>query len=424
MRITRITKLGIPAMERHSSLYKSLNDSCLNSNLTSWTKHVNKRGSVYTIRFDESTAILDPNDLENSDQAKDIIYKPKSRYHIERDSLRMKGFNASHSFAKLVETNDFCDISHSSVIHLSEKVSDAINQDIQPTNHAASKSIANQGFTFCSTAQSQAMSDSHNTIPSAVKQFHASESHIPPLQFDYESIDTILPLVHSEVIESTISSEHLERAESIFPPVYQPPAEQLFLASMPVLQVQFLHHMTEDSYIQMDHTIPDSSFESQRTPESGTDMKSTLGHFYSPPPSGYVEKYLSSKDLLCNSCSATVPKDTDMLYCDTCSLHLCGNCLLSKSYSHSLNCIGLMRYMNANEMHLQKVPDSNDNSLISERSRPPEYSVNTDNQIVPSNSIAEIKDWFLEFNAKEVKRIQTSIEKSVRNACHDYFSGK
>ena len=83
-----------------------------------------------------------------------------------------------------------------------------------------------------------------------------------------------------------------------------------------------------------------------------------------------------------------------------------------------------MRYMNANEMHLQNVPDSKDNSWISDRSRPPEDSVNTDNQIVPSKSIAEIKDWFLEFNAKEVKRIQNSIEKSVRNACHDYFSGK
>ena len=82
-------------MERHSTLNNSLNDSCKNSNLTSWTKHVNKRGSVYTIRFDEGSAILDPNDPDNSKQIKNITYKPKSCNHAKRDFLRMKGFNTS-----------------------------------------------------------------------------------------------------------------------------------------------------------------------------------------------------------------------------------------------------------------------------------------------------------------------------------------
>ena len=400
-------------MERHSTLNNSLNDSCKNSNLTSWTKHVNKRGSVYTIRFDEGSAILDPNDPDNSKQIKNITYKPKSRYHTKRDFLRMEGYNASYSLAHCVERNAFCDVSYPSGIQPCKPVLDVNNQANQLPYQADEST---HELVFCPGAHSQAMSDSDNNSSSVVKQLHESETHTSPL-VEFECISHILPLVLCEATESRTPLVQFERAESLSSPVCHEHTNHI---SLPALNEDICNH--DDSYSDFHHDyIPDSSYESQHTLERGSDIiidiDSNSGHVYSPPIAGYVEKELSSKDLLCNSCSATVPTGTDMLYCDSCSLHLCGNCMLSESYSHSLNCTNKLRYMRSNEMHFQYVPDSKDNSFISDISRPPESCDIAEDQKVPSSSYGSVKEWIQEINAEAIKLMKTSIE----NAIHESF---
>ena len=60
-----------------------------------------------------------------------------------------------------------------------------------------------------------------------------------------------------------------------------------------------------------------------------------------------------------------------MLYCESCYLHVCGSCLLTSSYDHSLNCPDVLRYMRNNEKHPQYVPDSKDSSTISDSVQTP-----------------------------------------------------
>ena len=60
-------------MERHTTLYAELNNSCDKTKLTSWTKHVNQRGTVYTIRFFDKAAMMDPNGQDFSSTSDAII---------------------------------------------------------------------------------------------------------------------------------------------------------------------------------------------------------------------------------------------------------------------------------------------------------------------------------------------------------------
>ena len=113
-------------------------------------KHVNKRGTVYTIRFAESSAILDHTDLGKFVQDKNTIYKPKSRYHVHRDSYRMKDLNNSHSYSHPVETKTYCDISNMSEKHHSKPVSHVNNQQL---SHASdSKSLSTHSSVLHSDA--------------------------------------------------------------------------------------------------------------------------------------------------------------------------------------------------------------------------------------------------------------------------------
>ena len=83
-------------MDQHISLNKSLDDSNKVCDLSSWTKHVNRRGIVYTIRYAHKSAILDPRDQVCEVPQNYTTYKPKSRYHAKRDYMRIKEFNNSH----------------------------------------------------------------------------------------------------------------------------------------------------------------------------------------------------------------------------------------------------------------------------------------------------------------------------------------
>ena len=77
-------------MEQQITLYKSLDESIKDCDLTSWTKHVNRRGIIYTIRFEHKAAILDPRDQHSDYPQSYTTYKPKSKYHANRDYKRMK----------------------------------------------------------------------------------------------------------------------------------------------------------------------------------------------------------------------------------------------------------------------------------------------------------------------------------------------
>ena len=376
-----MSKLGIPAMERHSSLYDSLNDSCKKSNLTSWTKHVNTRGTVYTIRFDENSAILDPKDPENVDKVKNTIYRPKSRYHVNRDFLRMRELNNSYSSAQTVKNSTLCDMSDPSEIHPSIPV--PIVNNLRPTQ-INSDSSNTQASVLRSAAHSHSMSDAYRYVSPDVTEIHDS----PLVQ--YECIDEILPLVQFEATQyDSLPSQKCEHAVCIPEPVKQLPAN---IVSLPALSEEyndppfkpFFDISQADSY--PSPISYDISFESQAPLERGVDFLPIDGHDHSSysPPFGYVEKELSSKDILCKSCSGTAPAGTDMLYCDSCFIHLCGNCMISNSFAHSQSCNNKLRYMSEHEMHLQYVPGSNNSSTISDCSRPPDKSLRdtkTDQQV-------------------------------------------
>ena len=107
---------------------------------------------------------------------------------------------------------------------------------------------------------------------------------------------------------------------------------------------------------------------------------------------------------MCKSCSGTAPAGTDMLYCDSCFIHLCGNCMISNSFAHSQSCNNKLRYMSEHEMHLQYVPGSNNSSIISDCSRPPDKSLRdtkTDQQVPDDECFREkyvsIKTMMLDF---------------------------
>merc|ERR1712045_225009 len=103
---------------------------------------------------------------------------------------------------------------------------------------------------------------------------------------------------------------------------------------------------------------------------------------------------MSDSDILCNICSAIAPNDTNMLYCDHCNLHLCGNCLLASSYDHSIHCPNVLRYMRSDEKHLQYVPDSKDSSIVSDS---PAYELNSDAVVPKLTHFEQTKAEFFEW---------------------------
>ena len=117
-------------MEHHTTLNDELNKSCKKSKLTSWTKHVNHRGTFYTIRFNDKEAILDPKGQGYPSNSTFIKYKPKSRFHINRDHFRMKNFKEHSLQESSSETGMFCDNSIAHGIHHSATVSSCLDQNM------------------------------------------------------------------------------------------------------------------------------------------------------------------------------------------------------------------------------------------------------------------------------------------------------
>ena len=216
-------------MDRHSTLYDSLNGSCKKSKLKSWTRHVNQKGTVYTIRFDETSAILDPSDPDNSNQGNTVIYKPKSQYHVNRDFVRMREFKNGSSIANPVHNSTFGDISY---------ISDLNNSRSEPNvnTQLASQAECNSPTTQESVSRSNASSHvmPHNSpvnIASVEKVvYYASEFLIPP---PVESTDTILPLVQFEATESIqTQNDELYHVCCISPPCLKPPVELISLSEL------------------------------------------------------------------------------------------------------------------------------------------------------------------------------------------------
>ena len=413
MRIYRIAKLGIPAMDRHSSLNVSLNEDCQKSKLTSWTKHVNQRGTVYTIRFQESSAILDPSDPDNS-RPKKITYKPKTQYHINRDFTRMSGFKNSDLPVRPFHNNTIDDNSYISDMYHSKPNSYVNNQQ---ANQAEYDSSATQECVIGSDASSH---DMHNDSPTqmlthnasvAKTVHHTSEIQNPPL-VEFESIDDILPLVCCKANESIPTHAHDDALyhASCYSPIIQPPAE---LISFSDELTSISEPCTDSSVTKPPHW--DLLYNSTSDFDSSFVTQPTLENKCGIDP-GYVEKTLSCNDILCNACSATVPSGTKMLYCESCSLHICGNCVLSQSHSHSITCRDELRYMSDTEMHLQYVPDSKDNSVISDCSQPPGNCDN--NQVVPqaeSDAKDFIRSLLDDSRARFIEDLQTSLRDAIDN---------
>ena len=380
-------------MDRHKTLNDSLNDSCQKSKLTSWTKHVNQRGTVYTIRFDESTAILDPSDPDKSNHAQKITYKPKSRYHINRDLMKMNDFINSNRFDSQTDNHTFGELSYISDVCHSKPVSIINTQE--------SQADLTQDSLICSNASHHAMPyDSTKHDISGVKLTQASLTQIHP-PVEWESIDCITPLVQCEASVSSHLHHDLNQVSCCLPLPIQPIAEQITVAyenteqSIPEYHscsstdsphCDLLYDPTSDHDIDFDRTESTLESESYVEPSIPIDTDES-------PHAGLIEKVSFSKDnILCYYCNTSVPKDTFILYCSTCDIYsceheICCNKMLTCSSHYTLKC--KLRYMTVYESFLlyQDWDDSSskDNSTLSDNSRPPGIcdSTNGEDQKVP-----------------------------------------
>ena len=377
-------------MERHTTLNDDLNRSCEKSKLTSWTKHINHRGTVYTIRFSDKEAILDPRDQENLSNVNSIIYKPKSRYHIIRDHSRLKKINKSSLPSHSFENDISFDTQLGSEIHHSEPVSFACDHhNRQVYNNDFTESVSFR-LTDCPKPLDE---QCHSSLPSIEKNmFTADLQECPPVLFkSLESHQYIQPLVE---ISPTV--------------IVTPPVE----LNMPICNSQPILEPVEPSYLPIKHDV----IILPRDPEPGPkplsltpinqpkhEQQSYNFDHISPihaktvdtTTEGYIEKYLHSSEILCDICCATVPKDMNMLYCDSCCLHVCGNCLLTCSLDHSINCTDILRYMRNDEKHLQYVPDSNDSY--------------TNNSVNSCNSYTNTR-WFPDPNTSSINHSHSTCD--------------
>ena len=380
-------------MERHTTLNKELNESCEKNKLTSWTKHVNHRGIVYTIRFDDKSAMFDPNDPENVNS---VTYKPKSRYHVKRDFLRVNKFNHNFSYDRPLEKCDFDNNTADFEIHHSKPVLIANNKHYTHTSTTHESS-------FCLNEFPQAMNTDCRPHISSVDKILKPPPVImdsPPVECD--SVDVIMPIVY------------LEAAISLPPPIEYVSAESVSMPDM--------HEPTE--HVLSPLSTPIFECEELISPKYSLDPVSPFSYDESPIRS-FVEKQLTSKDILCDSCSGTVPNGTSMLYCDVCSLHLCGSCIIYNSYSHSTTCDNKLRYMKETELHLQYVPDSDtDNSTVSDCSRPPETSTQLD-QEVPCDSMQKDKSYksyaHLLNSLVDYESVKQEIREAIETATDEAF---
>ena len=379
-------ELGIPVMEHHTTLYEELNYSCETSKLSSWTKHVNYRGTFYSIRFHDKEAILDPKGQVNSLPSTSIKYKPKSRYHITRDHLRMKNFNGNLTETSSIENDTHIDTySNRPGIYHSATVSTCD----QNSNHL-STNAGRELSSLCMTGCSQSMTENHQSnSPSTERDVLTADIHYsPPVQF--ESCLVMAPLVElqaavavSPQVELNLAEIHrqsIREAESLKCP--SPPT----VVILPNPRANLPSPIVPHSKINLEHTIDSIS--------PTTPAYSSYVDYAQTSTEGYVPKFMSDSDILCNICSAIAPNDTNMLYCDHCHLHLCGNCLLASSYDHSIHCPNVLRYMRSDEKHLQYVPDSKDSSIVSDS---PAYESNSDAVVPKLTHFEQTKAKFFEW---------------------------
>ena len=362
-------------MDRHLTLNKELNDSCDKSALLSWTKHVNQRGTVYTIRFEDRSAMFDSKDPGYFNAAKRVTYKPKSRYHLNRDYLRMHEFNYTNTHAR---PHQKCDFDNSNSDFQSPISETALNVNNQLHNQHSTLMATTQLTTPRTNELSQALNTNCRPQISSVDKILKPPALIldSPL-VQCESIDFVTSIVYHTADISLPPPVEFESAECVSLPEFRQSTENVL---PPLLTPVF--ECKENSNETLDHCI---SFESQCSRDH--DFSYVSYSDTDSPIRDMVKKQLTSKDILCDSCSGTVPNGTNMLYCDVCFLHLCGNCVLSNSYSHSTTCDNKLRYMKETERHLQYVPDS-DNSTVSDCTRPPETAIQIDlDQEVPTDPI-------------------------------------
>ena len=351
-------------------------------------------GIVYTIRFEDKSAIFDSDDPAYFENINTVTYKPKSRYHVNRDFVRMKEFNHSHSQARPFDEYDFEQNNAELENHHSKSVLMANSQ------HSTNTSTTH-GSSLCLNEFPQAMNtDCRPHISSVDKTLKPPPVIMDSPQVECDSVDVIMPIVY------------LETAISLPPPIEYVSAESVSMPDM--------HEPTE--HVLSPLSTPIFECKELISPKYSLDPVSPFSYADSPIR-GFVEKQLTSKDILCDSCSGTVPNGTSMLYCDVCSLHLCGSCIISNSYSHSTTCGNKLRYMKETELHLQYVPDSDtDNSTISDCSRPPETSTQVD-QEVPCDSIQKDKSYIADLlnSLVDFEGAKKGIRDAIATATEEAF---
>ena len=89
------------------------------------------------------------------------------------------------------------------------------------------------------------------------------------------------------------------------------------------------------------------------------------------------------------------------------------------SYPHSVYCDGKLRYMNDSERHLRYVPDSKNNSTISDCSRPPELS---HDQQVPQIQSDDAADFIRSLLNESKARFKEDIHNAVRDSMDSFYN--
>ena len=331
-------------MERHVVLKSTLDRLCKLRNLKSWTLHENRRQLVVSMRFSLKEAMMDSGSSDFMDTSDRITYKPKSRYHTERDRYRMEYFNRKQLEKDNAENHH--------LHHNSEMIQRSLSEPVLVLNPKASMFTPmcnSKPFRMDSSATTEAPSSSADSVMSS--ECIQNISCVQPSEFNKSldelrnSIDEAETLLKQCTLsELQCDNDRIEKIQNHCLTMSEPVVEEEYQLPSP-LQNELRHTVKESCIVEIEQPPQNSSYTSH------------------------------SGDPLCDICSASPPSKTLMLHCEHCYFYMCGSCALTNPINHSINCDHQMTYVNPSVP--PKPPDNSDQLVPSMSSVYSTSSTNT-----------------------------------------------